>query len=70
MTFLPRALDRRVKASRSGSEVSSWSSIRGGGAEGLAPGVEVFCLLSWPARLSISSWDIAIRLSVKRNRVG
>jgi len=45
-TFLPQALDFRVRALRSGSEVSSWSSIRGGGAEGLAPGVEVFCLLS------------------------
>ena len=69
-TFLPRALNLLVRGSRSGSDVSSWSSIRGGGAEGLAPGVEVFYFLSWRARFSISSWDIAIRFSAKISRVG
>jgi len=44
--------------------------MRGGGAEGLTPGVEVFCFLSWRARFSMSSWDIAIRFSAKTSRIG
>ena len=63
--FLPRGLNFLVRGSGLGSDIFSWRSARGGGAEGLAPTIVVFCFISCRARFSISFWDIAIRLSAK-----